>query len=515
MFEPPTVDQVVEVAASLGIHIGGPEAAAYQGEVSRELRILYDLLQSRIAEDRPPIRYPERAFGHRPTADSDPYRAWLWHCRFGGRDEGVLARRRVSFKDHISVAGIPQSFTSTLLDGFVPDIDATIVTRTLDAGGEIIGKNMMSGFMGDFGTPINPHDIRYSAGGSSSGSAVALAAGDVDVSFGGDQGGSIRIPSAYCGIVGLKPTFGLVSHFGVSFGADESVDHVGPMARRVEDVAAALEAVAGYDSYDPRQTRAVPERFDARSRLDAGVARLRIGVLEEGFDEPVDAEVRDRTLAAVDVLAAAGASVRSVSVPEHRAIVDVYAALAIEGAKAVTDTGLYGSWHKTYYPIPSITAVDKAWRDHADLFPAVTKINHLVAAFSRRYYHGAVYAKAQNMRPTFVRAYDRALADVDVLVMPTVREIAPPVKATATDPVATIEDEIRRRNWMFLPHTYNTKPMNYTGHPALAVPCGRVRGLPVSIQLVGRFFEDALLLQVAFAYQESVDWEAFTRAPIG
>ncbi len=150
-------------------------------------------------------------------------------------------------------------------------------------------------------------------GGSSSGSAAAVAAGEVDISFGGDQGGSIRIPAAFCGIIGHKPTFGLVSHFGIGFGADQSIDYTGPMARTVADAAAALQATAGYDPYDPRQTRDVPTRMDVLGRLADGVSGLRLGVLEEGFEE-AEADVHDLVLAAVDVLARLGADVSKVSI---------------------------------------------------------------------------------------------------------------------------------------------------------------------------------------------------------
>src|SRR6202022_1128022 len=163
-------------------------------------------------------------------------------------------------------------------------------------------------------------------GGSSSGSGAALAAGEVDISCGGDQGGSIRIPAAYCGVVGLKPTFGLVSHMGVAFGSEQSVDHTGPMARTVEDVAAALQAVAGYDGYDQRQGRDVPASIDALSHLRDGVRGLRIGILEEGFDDPIDAEVHDGVLAAVEVLAEAGAQISKISIPSHRTINQVASA---------------------------------------------------------------------------------------------------------------------------------------------------------------------------------------------
>jgi amidase len=395
------------------------------------------------------------------------------------------------------------------MEGFIPDVDATVVTRVLAAGGKVVGKHMMNGFMGDYGKPLNPHDPARITGGSSSGSGAALAAGEVDISFGGDQGGSIRLPAAYCGVVGLKPTFGLVSHFAVGFAAEPSVDHVGPMARTVPDVAAALQAVAGYDDYDPRQHRGIPERMDALSDLDGGVRGLKIGILEEGFADPIESEVAEGVLAAVARLEKLGAEVKRISVPQHAQIDRVYAALVFEGARAIHDTGFFGIGAKTYYPASIITAIDRMWREHADMMQPRTKLNHLVAELSRRNFHGAVYAKAHNVRPSYVAAFDRALSEVDVLALPTVRNIAPTVDEVPTDATAALEANLRR-NWMMMPMAYNTKPTNYTGHPALAVPCGKVKGMPISLQLVGNFLADPLLLRVAYAYQKAVDWAEIT-----
>src|SRR5436853_239882 len=179
----------------------------------------------------------------------------------------------------------------------------------------------------------------------------------VDISFGGDQGGSIRIPAAFCGIIGHKPTFGLVSHFGIGFGSDQSIDYTGPMTRTVEDAAAALEATAGYDPYDPRSTRDVPTRMDVLGRLADGVGGLRIGVLQEGFDD-AEHDVRELVLAAVDVLAKAGAGVAKVSIPAHHAIRTAQAALTGEGALALFKTGFFGAFTRTYYPGSIIAAIN-------------------------------------------------------------------------------------------------------------------------------------------------------------
>jgi amidase len=255
MFAVPDATQLIELAASLNLDLNDAEAELFLPVILESMRELDKFVQSRAEEAAPPRLFPERGPGYRPSLDEDRYQVWLWKCAIGGKDGGLLAGKTISFKDHVSVAGIPQVFTSQFMEGFIPDVDATVVTRALAAGGKVVGKHMMNGFMADYGKPLNPHDPERITGGSSSGSGAALAAGEVDISFGGDQGGSIRLPAAYCGIVGLKPTFGLVSHFAVGFGAEPSVDHVGPMARNVENIEAALQPVAGYDDYDPRKRR--------------------------------------------------------------------------------------------------------------------------------------------------------------------------------------------------------------------------------------------------------------------
>src|SRR6266852_4909266 len=291
MYAVPDVDEVVAVAKELGIHLGPEEAVLYRKYLMEQLSQFDAFVQARLEEPKPPMVSDARKPGYRPRPEEDPLNAWMWKCRIEGAAEGVLAGKTVSYKDHIAVAGMPMS-----------------------CGGFGTG-----GAIGDYGRPLNPHHHEHVTGGSSSGSAAAVAAGEVDISFGGDQGGSIRVPAAFCGIVGHKPTFGLVSHFGIGFGSDQSIDYTGPMARTVEDAAAALQATAGYDPYDPRQTRDVPISMDVLGRLADGVSGLRIGVLQEGFDE-ADVAVRDLVLAAVDVLAQAGADVTKISIPAHHAI---------------------------------------------------------------------------------------------------------------------------------------------------------------------------------------------------
>jgi amidase len=515
MYRVPDVDEVVAVAKELGIHLGPEEARLYRTYLLEQLTELDAFVQARLDEPRPPMVSSARAPGYRPKPEEDPLNAWTWKCRIEPAARGVLDGKTVSYKDHIAVAGMPMSFGSFALEGLVPDFDATVVTRALQSGGTVVGKNVMNGLSGGFGTggaigdygrPLNPHHHDHVTGGSSSGSAAAVAAGEVDISFGGDQGGSIRIPAAFCGIVGHKPTFGLVSHFGIGFGSDQSIDYTGPMTRTVEDAAAALQATAGHDPYDPRQTRDVPARLEVLGGLTGGVAGLRIGVLQEGFDGAED-DVRDLVLAAVDVLARAGAEVSKVSVPAHHAVRTAQAALSGEGALAVFRTGFFGAFTRTYYPAPVIAAINRLWAAQADVLAPRTKLSLIAAELSRRNYHGRVYARAQNVRPAYIKAYDTALADVDVLVMPTCLMTAPRNHRPGSY-LEAVEDNLASMARGF---SRNTQPFNYTGHPALALPVGKSpAGLPASMQLVGRFFDDPLLLRVACAYQHAVDWNAIT-----
>src|SRR5882757_4868558 len=510
MFAKPDIKEVVAAAEAMGMHLGS-DAELYRKYLIEHLGELDEFVQARMDEGKPPVSYAAREPGYRPAASEDQFNAWLWKCRITGAAEGLLAGKTVSYKDHTAVAGIPLTFGSFVMEDFIPDFDATIVTRALEAGGTVVGKHMMNGLtggfgfgggIGDYGRPRNPHKPDHLTGGSSSGSAAALVAGEVDISFGGDQGGSIRIPAALSGCVGLKPTFGLVSHFGIGFGSDPSIDYTGPMARTIEDTAAALQATAGYDGLDPRQSRDVPETFDALSALTDGVQGLRIGIVDEGYVD-AEADVADTVNAAIEVLTNAGAIVSKVSVPEHLTAREAQNALGAEGSRALFESGFFGAFSRTYYPPSLIAAINQVWANHVDLLNPRTKLNYLVGEFSRRNYHGRVYAKAQNVRPSYIKAYDRALADNDVLVMPTCILKAPEYVAPDGNEAA-LQEALGRLNAA----SRNTQPFNYTGHPALAVPCGKADGLPVSMQLIGRFFDDALLLRVGYAFQHSVDYDS-------
>jgi amidase len=516
MFAIPSEADVQAAAASIGLHLSSDDVTAYRAAIIEQLTRMDTFLQSRLEESHLPLLVPQRDPGHRPSADEDPYNAWLWKCDISAGGDGPLAGLTVSFKDCIPVAGIPLTLGSYLMDGYIPDFDASVVTRSLAAGARVIGKNALNGFtsgkglggISDYGAVRNPHDPQRIPGSSSSGSAAAVAAGEVDVAFGADVGGSVRVPAAYCGVVGLKATAGLIPNTGLVVNTDLGLSYIGPIARRVEHVAAALEAVAGYDGFDAYQSRAVPDTFEVMNRLDEPIRGLRIGLLEEGFGPGTDPAVRDGVMAAVDTLAGLGATVTKVRVPEHLKVNAVASAANVVGSRAVRDTTVFGAWAPTHYPVGLVTTINKLWAYQSDLMAPRIMLNFLVADFARRNFHGAVYAKAQNVRPAFIAAYDDALKEVDVLALPTCQSTAPAIpERDSTDVAGSLAAELKVLRTVNGPSTASTRPFNYTGHPAIAIPCGKSGGLPYSLQLVGRFFEDVTLLRAAYAYQCAVEWD--------
>ncbi len=454
-----------------------------------------------FAEPTLPVKYP-RSPGYRPPASENRLNAWYWKCAIKGAASGKLAGKKIAIKDNVCVAGIPMMNGSNVLEGFVPDVDATIVTRILDGGGEIVGKAVCEHlcFSGgshtsDTGPVLNPHDPKRSAGGSSSGSTALVVAGECDMAIGGDQGGSIRIPSSYCGAFGLKATYGLVPYTGV-FPIELTLDHTGPIARSAADCALLLETIAGPDGLDPRQSAGV--RVEAYTKALTGDAKgLRIGIVSEGFGWPgasepdVDTIVRD----AAQRLTRAGATVREISIPLHKDGVHIWNAIAVEGATMLMVAGnSMGTNWKGYYTTSLLDFYGRSRRARANDLSETVKLVILLGQYMQDNYQGHYYAKAQNLARVLRAAYDEAFKQVDLLVMPTT-----PMKATVIPAPNASRDEYVARA---LEMIQNTCPFDVTGNPAMNVPCGMSNGLPVGMMLVGRHWEDGTVLRVAHAYQQ-------------
>ncbi|MFQ6029191.1 MAG: amidase, partial [Dehalococcoidia bacterium] len=449
------------------------------------------------------LKYRDRDPGRRPSRQEDPFNAIVRRCTLKGASSGKLAGKRFGLKNNICVAGMPMSCGSLVLEGYVPESDATIVTRLLDAGAEVVATLNLDNFAfsgaGDTsaqGATLNPHNTGYLAGGSSGGSASALYYDDIDITIGGDQGGSIRIPASWCGVVGLKPTHGLVPYTGI-VGIDNTFDHAGPMSRTVAESALTLEVIAGKDPLDPRQGEAPVQPYT--EALGGGVNGLRIGVLTEGFDlevsEPdVDAGVRK----ALEVFQELGAATTEVSIPDHMEAGGIVWGLVAEGATALLrSNGMGYHWEGLYNP-GLVETLGKSRRAQANDFPPTVKLILLLGTYMAERYHGRLYAKAQNLRRVLRASYDRALGEVDLLAMPTT-----PMKAHRYEPDIDIKGLITH-GWDMLS---NTAPFDMTGHPAISIPCGKPNGLPVGLMLVGRRFDDATLFRFAHSFEQQVNWE--------
>ena len=497
----PGGDRLAALARRVSIDLDDDELAAVRADLQGALDAFYAPLD-RVPDYLPEVSYP-RTPGYRPGADEDPLNIWYARTSIPGAADGPLAGRRVAVKDNVSLAGVPMMVGASTLEGYVPEIDATVVTRLLDAGAEIVGKTHCEYFCASGGShtnftgaTCNPHKPSHSAGGSSSGSAAAVAAGEADMAVGGDQGGSIRVPASFCGIVGMKPTHGLVPYTGI-MPVEFTLDYAGPMTASTADNALMLEVMAGRDGLDPRQQQVETHAYT--EALGQDLNGLRIGVLQEGFgwDEAshgVEAVVK----LAADQLRAMGATVEPVSVPMHRQAMSIWVPIMVEG---VTDILLHGNalgtnWRGLYQT--SLLDVHAKWPLGANQFPDGLRSFAVLAEVVRDARRGHYYAKAQNLSRQLRAAYDATLAGCDALLMPTSPVLPPPLP-----PLNPSREEMMSPG--FAP-IMNTAAFDCTGHPAISVPCGLLDGLPVGMMLVGRWFDEAGLYRIADAFERNVDW---------
>jgi amidase len=492
----PSIEQLDEISRSFGLSLSDDDLVSFRGLMQGPIASYARL--DELVEPKLPVKYA-RAPGYRPSADENPYNGWYWKTDIPGAPSGLLAGKKVAIKDNICVAGVPMMNGSQLLEGYVPEIDATVVTRILEAGGTIAGKAACEDlcFSGASHTcatgPIrNPHNVKHSAGGSSGGSAAVIAAGDVPMALGGDQGGSIRTPASWCGIYGLKPTWGLVPTTG-SMPISYSVDHCGPMGASTEDVARLLAVIAGHDGYDPRTQLARTD--DYLGALGKDVAGLRIGIMKQGFGHPEsDPEVDRMVRAAIDALAGAGAEISEVSVPMHYDGPHIWSGIILEGAAEMMLKG-YGVGNNVaaYYPLSMQEAFARGMASRLNDASETVKLVLLLGEYLHRHYHNRYHSKAQNLRVLLRDAYDKALRDVDILAMPTI-----PFTATLIPDADCPRDTYVDRA---LNMQANTCPFDVSGNPAFTIPCGRKGGLPVGLMLVGRHFEESRLIAAASALE--------------
>lgn len=497
---PPNKAELADLARRMGMHLGDADLATYETLVTSGFAS-YEAVEALHAEIAP--QSPHREFLQPDDADN-PLGAWYVRTEITGATGGPLAGRSVAIKDNTAVAGVPMMNGSHTLAGFVPSRDATVVGRLLEAGATVAGKSVCEDlcFSGGSHTSVtgpvrNPWDPSRTTGGSSSGSAALVAAGEVDMALGGDQGGSIRMPAAFCGVVGHKPTYGLVPYTG-AFPIELTLDHLGPITRTVADAALMLEVIAGRDGLDPRQPAdLVPERYTAA--LGGDVGGMRVGIVAQGFgwDELSEPGVDEAVRAAAGRLGELGVELVDVDLPWHRHALHVWNVIGTDGvaAQMIEGNGFGHNWDGLYDPLlveyygrQRLETVDR-WS------PTVTMVA-LAGRWSMEQLQGRHYAMARNLALEVRRRYDSALEDVDLLLMPTVPMVARPIPEAD----APLEIQVARALEMIV----NTAPFDVSGHPAISVPAGLVDGLPVGMMLVGKRFADATVLKAAHAFEQLV-----------
>jgi aspartyl-tRNA(Asn)/glutamyl-tRNA(Gln) amidotransferase subunit A len=416
-----------------------------------------------------------------------------------GGDRPALWGAPLALKDNLCTRGVPTTCASRILEGFVPPYDAAVVERLRAAGAVFVGKTNLDEFaMGSstensaFGATRNPWDPATIPGGSSGGSAAAVAAGECLAALGSDTGGSIRQPAACCGVAGLKPTYGLVSRYGlVAFAS--SLDQIGPLARTVEDCALLLEAIAGHDPRDSTSVPAAVPPYGARlggGRLDG----LTVGLVREFFAAGLDADVERAVREAVRVLEGRGARVREVSLPHGKHSVAVYYILAT--AEASSNLARYDGVKYGHRATGARDLLEQYCRTRSEGFGPEVRRRIMLGTYALSSgYYDAYYRKAQQVRTLILNDFTAAFREVDLLAGPTAPTAAFRIGEKSDDPLQ-----------MYLSDIF-TISVNLAGVPGLSLPCGfTAAGLPIGLQLIGPAFGEETLLRAGHAYQLATDW---------
>jgi amidase len=488
-------EELQTMLAQLNMSADDPELYRVLIGANLEVTALVDAIELPKAE------IPERKWW-RPKPEDNALGAWYVHTDIRGASSGKLSGRTIVLKDTVLLAGVPLMAGTNILEGYVPQEDAEIVNRLLSAGVTISGKSVCEAYCfsggshtSDTGPVHNPHNPAHTSGGSSSGSGALVAAGAVDMAIGCDQGGSIRMPSSYCGLVGMKPTFGLVPYTGI-LGMNPNIDHTGPMTRNVADNALLLEVLAGPDGVDSRQLGVV--QGDYCGAIGGDISGLRIGLVQEGFEQDGgDSQVNESVRAACAHMASLGATVTELSIPMHK----LGAGVTLAGFQSL----MLSMFHMdgALLERPDVTPegylkAQAGWRERADELPHNVKIGLLTAQILKNRYGSTYISRGMERLPLVRAAFDNALQEVDILVMPTTPTTAPllpPENADAATVMAAAFGPLA-----------NTAIFNSTHHPALSVPCGMVDGLPAGLMMIGKHWDEATLYRAAGALEQSQDW---------
>ncbi len=415
-----------------------------------------------------------------------------------GEEIGLLAGIPIAIKDNICTKGVRTSCASRILENFVPPYESTVTQKLIQAGTVMVGKTNLDEFaMGGstensaFDRTANPWDISRVPGGSSGGSAAAVAAGECTVSLGSDTGGSIRQPASFCGIVGMKPTYGLVSRYGlVAFAS--SLDQIGPFGRSVEDAAILLGAIAGHDPMDSTSLKVdIP---DYTQFLIPDLKGKKVGVIQETFGAGLQPEVETAVRAAIQQLKDLGAEIVDISCPRFRYGISAYYIIAPSEASA--NLARYDGVKYGARAADADNLLEMYTRTRAEGFGAEVKRRIMIGTYALSAgYYDAYYLKAQKVRTLMKQDFEEAFKQVDVLVCPTAPSTAFKAGDKSADPLSMYLIDLM------------TIPVNLAGLPGISIPCGfDAAGLPIGLQLIGNVLREDQVLQAAYAYEQATDW---------
>lgn len=415
---------------------------------------------------------------------------------------GLLAGVPIAIKDNISVTGLSNSCGSKILEGYIPPYNAHVIEKLLAAGAIILGKTNMDEFaMGSstetsyFGPTANPWDLERVPGGSSGGSAAVVAAGEAPFALGSDTGGSVRCPAAFCGVVGLKPTYGAISRHGIVAYAN-SLEQIGPLANNVTDVAVLMDIIAGYDR---RDSTSVDSKIEYQKALVDDVKNLKIGVPTEFFGEGTHPDVEKEVWDAIHKYEDLGASWEEVSMPNINYALASYYIIAMSEASsnlARFDGTRYGfranaeNWH-------AMVSKTRAEGFGKEVIRRILLGTYALSAG----YHDKYYLKALKVRTLVKQDFDNALTKFDLLMAPTMPNPAFKIGEKIEDPLTLYLSDV------------NTCPINLAGVPSISVPCGFSAGLPIGLQIMGKPFDEATVLRAAYTFEQNTDYH--TKRPQG
>ncbi|MBF8984347.1 Asp-tRNA(Asn)/Glu-tRNA(Gln) amidotransferase subunit GatA [Lutibacter sp. B2] len=414
-----------------------------------------------------------------------------------GKEISDLGGIPMAVKDNICTAGMATTCSSKMLQNFIPPYNATVINKIYEKDSILIGKTNMDEFaMGSstensaFKITKNPWDTKRVPGGSSGGSAAAVASGEAFFALGSDTGGSIRQPASFCGLVGLKPTYGLVSRYGLIAYAS-SLDQIGPITKDVEDCALVMNAIAGYDSMD--STSANYKKVDYKKSLVKDVKGLKIGIAKEYFEEGIDYDVKKQVLASIEIFKSLGAEVEEVSLPHTKYALSAYYIIAsceCSSNFARFDGIRYGFRAQGYENIKDLFI-----KNRTEGFGDEVKRRIMLGTYALSAgYYDQYYHKALKIRTLIKRDFDRAFEKFDLLITPTAPTTAFKIGEKTKDTLHMHMSDIC------------TVPVNIAGVPAMSIPCGFKDGLPIGMQIIGNYFDESTILRAAYTFEKNTNY---------